>query len=152
MRVIDLISARHDIADDEIVAALVETGVGGLDAELLVRFVPCALTFALLKLMGLNNFPSTYGVFNASGVQVELPLAKEHYFTTALSVGYEVTTHGYTPQISKETFQAVIQRSAEMNALNKFFEAGHTIEELKRSSIAAPILIGLTAERIAASR
>jgi hypothetical protein len=83
---------------------------------------------------------------------VELPLAEEHYFTTALGVGYDVTTRGYTEQISKATFQAVTQRSAEMNAVNKFFHAGHTRKELMGSSITSPIHVGVTAEQIAASR
>jgi hypothetical protein len=150
--VIDLIAARHDITDHEIIVALVESGVGELDAEVLVRFVPCAFAFALLKLMGLNSFPSTFRVYNAAGELVELPLALEHCFTAALSVGYEVITQGYTPRISKETFQAVTQRSAEMDAVNKYFEAGNTLEELKGARIAAPILIGPTAEQLGARR
>lgn len=62
MRVIDLIAARPDITDEDAVAALTAEGVGEVDAELLIRFVPCGLSFALLKLLGLTKFPSTYQV------------------------------------------------------------------------------------------
>ena len=78
-------------------------GIGDVDAELLIRFVPSALSFALLKLMGLSKFPSTFQVQNNAGQWVEMPLATEHYFSTALGVGYDVTTRGYTERVSKET-------------------------------------------------
>jgi hypothetical protein len=152
MRVIDLIAARPDIADEEAVAALVRDGVGEVDPELLIRFVPCALSFALLKLMGLSKFPSTYQVQNSAGQWVELPLAAEHYFSTALGVGYDVTTRGYTERISKAVFQAVTLRSAEMHAVNQYFESGGTREGLAGSALGPPTLIGITAEQITASR
>jgi hypothetical protein len=152
MRVIDLIAARPDIADKDVVAALVREGVGEVDAELLIRFVPCAMSFALLKLMGLSKFPSTFQVQDNSGQWVEMPLAAEHYFSAALSVGYDVTTRGYTERVSRETFQALILRSAEMNAVNQFFEAGGTADELAGSTLGPPTLIGITIEQIAASR
>ena len=95
MRVIDLIAAEPGIRDEEVVAASVRDGIGEIDAELLIRFVPCALSFALLKLMGVDTFPSTYQVLNTAGRWVELPLAAEHYFTAALGVGHDVTSRGY---------------------------------------------------------
>ena len=152
MRLIDLIDTRPDISDEEAVAALVRDGIGEVDAELLIRFVPCALSFALLKLMGLSKFPSTYQVRNSAGQWVELPLAAEHYFSAALGVGYDVTTRGYTERVSKAAFQAVTLRSAEMNAVNQYFESGGTREGLAGSTLGPPTFIGLTAEQIAAGR
>ncbi len=152
MRVIDLIAQHPEVADEDVVAALVASGVGDVDAELLIRFVPCGLSFALLKLLGLTKFPSTYQVKNAAGKWVELPLAAEHYFSTALGVGYDVTTQGYTERVSKAVFMAVTLRSAEMNAVNKYFESGGTHEGLAESTLGPPTFIGLTAEQIAASR
>ena len=119
MRFIDLIAARPDISDEEAVAVLVRDGIGEVDAALLIRFVPCALSFALLKLMGLSKFPSTYQVQNSTGQWVELPLAAEHYFSAALGVGHDVTTRGYSERVTKVAFQAVTLRSAEMNAVNQ---------------------------------
>ena len=152
MQLIDLVAARPDIDDEEVVAALVQSGVGEVDAELLVRFVPCALSFALLKLMGLSRFPSTFQVQDEAGRWVEMPLAAEHYFSAALRVGYDVTTRGYTDRINKETFRALTLRSAEMGAVNQFFKAGHTASELAEGSLSPPTLIGVTAEQIASSR
>jgi hypothetical protein len=152
MRVIDLFGARPELSDEEAVAALVRDGVGEVDAELLVRFVPCGLSFALLKILGLTRFPSTYQVQNAAGLWVELPLAAEHYFSAALSVGYDVTTRGYTEWVSKAVFQAVTLRSAEMNVVNQYFESGGTREGLAGSTLSPPTFIGLSAEQIAAGR
>ncbi len=152
MRVIDLIAARPDISDEEAVAALVQDGIGEVDAELLLWFVPCALSFALLKRLGLSMFPSTYRVRNSAGHWVELPLAAEHYFSAALGVGYKVITQGYTERINKAAFQAVTIRSAEMNAINQYFESGGTREGLAGCTLGPPTFGGLTAEAIAASR
>jgi hypothetical protein len=152
MQVIDLIGARPEITDQDAVAALVGDGIGQVDAELLVRFVPVALSFALLKLMGLSNFPSTYQVQNSAGQWVELKLANEHYFSAALGVGYDVTTRGYTQRVSKAVFQAAIQRSAEMNVVNQYFQSGGTPEGLTGATLGPPTFIGVTAEQIAASR
>ena len=152
MRVIDLIAARPDITDDEAVAALMRDGIGEVDAELLIRFVPCALSFALLKRMGLSKFPSTYQVQNSAGQWVELPLAAEHYFSAALGVGHDVTTRGYTERVSRAVFQAITLRSAEMHAVNQYFESGGTREGLASSTLGPPTLIGVTADQIAACR
>lgn len=152
MQVIDLFAAQPDVSDEDVVAALVRDGVSEVDAELLVRFVPCGLSFALLKLLGLSKFPSTFQVQNAAGQWVELPLAAEHYFSAALGVGHEVTTRGYTERVSKAVFRTVTLRSAEMGAVNKYFESGGTREGLADSTLSPPTFIGLTAEQIAAGR
>jgi hypothetical protein len=152
MRVIDLIATCPRIADEDAVAAMVAEGIDEVDAELLIRFVPCGLSFALLKLMGISKFPSTYQVQNAAGQWVELPLAAEHYFTTALGIGYVITTQGYTERVNKEVFQAVTQRSAELNAVNQYFYSGGTNEELADAKLGSPTFIGISAEQIVASR
>lgn len=150
MRVIDLIGPRPNITDGEVLATLIGEGIGEVDAELLIRFVPCALSFPLLKRMGLDKFPSTYQVRNCAGQWIELPLADEHYFWAALEVGYDVTTRGYTQRVSKETFRAVTSRSAEMRVVNQYFKSGGT--ELAGCTLSPPTFIGLTAEQIAAGR
>jgi hypothetical protein len=152
MRVIDLIAARPNISEEELVAALSRDGVDEVDAELLVRFVPCAFAFAFLKFMGLSKLPSAYQVRNAAEQWVELPLAAEHYFLVALGIGCEVTTCGYTEQISKRVFEAVLLRSAEMNVVNQYFKTGGTPEGLASSTLGPPTLIGITAEQIGAGR
>ncbi len=152
LRVVDLIADRPDRTADELVETLVRDGVGEVDAELLVRFVPVAFSFALLKLMGLSKFPSTFCVSDASGEWVEMPMAAEHYFSAALYLGYEVTTYGYTDRIRKQTFRAITMRSAEMDAVNRFLEAGHTLKDLAGGTMSRPFFVGVTAEQIVASR
>lgn len=152
MRVVDLIAACPEISDEELVARLMQNGVAKVDAELLVVFVPCAFSFALLKLMGLSNFPSTYQVQNNKGKWVEFPLAAEHYFTAALGVGHDIATRGYTERVNKAAFQAVSMRSAEMDAINKYFDAGGTREGLAGTTVGPSSLLSLTAEQIVASR
>lgn len=43
-------------------------------------------------------------------------------------------------------------RSAEMDAVNKYFASGGTREGLSRGTLSPPTLIGLTAEQIDAGR
>ena len=78
--------------------------------------------------------------------------AAEPYFSTALGIGYDVTTRGYTERVSKAVFQAVTLRSAAMNAVIQYFESGGTREGLASGSLGPPTFIGLTAEQIAAGR
>lgn len=150
--VVDLLAARPGLTDDEVVSALVGVGISELDSELLLGFVPTAFAFALLRLMGVKNFPSTYGVQNGAGQWVELPLAAEHYFTAALEVGDDVTVRGYTRRINKAAFTAVVMRSAEIAAVNRYFAAGGTREGLAGSTLSPLMFIRITAEQIGASR
>ncbi len=113
LRVVDIIAAEPTIDDDAVVARLVGEGVGPVDAELLVRFVPCAMSFGMLKKLGVANFPSTYLLRAESGRWVEQPLAAEHYFTAALQLGFDIVTHGYTERVGREAFQTVTLRSAD---------------------------------------
>src|SRR5579862_711542 len=150
LRVVDIIGARPSITDDEIVASLVRDGANKVDAELLVRFVPCAMSFALLKKMGVSEFPSTFCVKNDEDSKwIEFPLASEHYFMAALGVGHEIVTNGYTERINKETYSAVVGRSAEIGAVNNLLNSG---AQLAGGVLAHPCLIGISAEQIAASR
>jgi hypothetical protein len=110
MRVIDLIAGRPDITDEEAVAALMREGVGEVDVVDRVRAVRSV--FRTVEAYGDRQFPSSCQVRNCAGQWVELRLANEHYFSAALGVGQDVTTRGYTEPVSKETFQAVISRSA----------------------------------------
>ncbi len=151
LRVVDIIAAEPTIDDDAVVAALVAEGVGPVDAELLVRFVPCAMSFGLLKQLGVAKFPSTYLLRAESGRWVERPLAAEHYFTAALQLGFDIVTRGYTERVGREAFQTVTLRSAEMDAANKALEAGGE-GGLTGGTIGPPALIGITPEQVAASR
>ena len=49
LRVIEIITARPEVTDAEVVSQLVAESVGRVDAELLIRFVPSALSWPVLK-------------------------------------------------------------------------------------------------------
>jgi len=136
--------------DDEILAnALQNQGVPRVDAELLVLFVPIAFTWAILKKMGVSSFPSTYLVANCNDQTVELPISREHYFSTALHLAHHTTEYGYTDAVTRDGFEAIIARSAEMNAANKALREG---ADIAGSTVGPPYILSVTAEAIAESR
>jgi len=147
LKFVDIVAANHDLSDDQIVEALVQQEVPKLDSELLVRFVSMAFTWVLLRKMGVNSFPSSFIVFDKRDRPVELPIAREHYFASALVIADNVVNHGFSDRITRPTFEAIIARSAEMDSANKVLAAG---KELAGSKILSPALLGLSAEEIAA--
>lgn len=149
LRVVEMIAAEPDRSDDQFVTALVQEGIAKVDAELMIRFVPTAFTWALLRKMGVSTFPSTFVVFDKKDRPVELPIANEHYFTSALLIATDVMAHGFTDRVSKPAFESIITRSAEMDAANKAL-AAHG--DLSDATIGPPVLIGLAAEDLRAGR
>src|SRR5262249_46017374 len=152
LRVVAIIAARPDTADTEVVAQLVAEGVGRVDAELLVRFVPSALSQPLLKRLGVGFCFDFYVARTRAGRVVHLPLAAEHYFTAALAwaeglLGQEPAAR----PITREAFHAVAGRSPEMDCANQLLERGGP--EGVRGAVGGPLALGgVTAEEIAASR
>lgn len=151
LRVVDIVAAEPAIDDKAVVARLVSEGVGPVDAELLIRFVPSAMSFGLLKQLGVATFPSTYLLRAESGRWVERPLAAEHYFTAAIQLGFDIVTHGYTERVGREAFQAIILRSAELGAANDALKSGNE-GGLAGATLDPPTLLGITAEQVTASR
>jgi hypothetical protein len=152
LRVVDLITARPDIRDDEVVTALVGEGVGQVDARLLVLFVPCALSYPVLRRLGVTSFPSLYIVRAKSGRIVHLPLASEHYFTAALDWAERLFAQDPADRpLSVEAWNAVAGRSAQMDCVNKML-ASHGPEALRGATLSPMVMGGITAEEIAASR
>ena len=142
LRVIEIIAVQPTIDDDDIVAQLVDEGIGKVDAELLVLLVPIGLGFAFLKQMGVDQFPSFYAVASNSGKAVLFSLAQEHYFSAAFSLEWG--------QYSREILQIVAERSAEMDAAHKALANG--CESLVGARIGVPTIFAVTAEQIRASR
>jgi hypothetical protein len=152
LRVVDLITGRPDIRDDEVVTMLVGEGIGQMDARLLVLLVPCALSYPMLRGLGVSSFPSFYVVRARSGRVVHLPLAGEHYFTAALAWAEGLFAQDPADRpLSLDAWNAVAGRSAEMDCVNNML-ASHGLEALRGATISPPVLGGITAEEIAASR
>ncbi len=135
--------------DEDIVASLVAIGLHEVDAWLLTLFVPSAFAWAILKKMGVSNFPDTFVVADESGNDVSIPVAQEHYFTAALQIADEVTQIGYNDLVTKNVFAAIISRSAEMGAANQILDAGKDIAE---ASIMPLRINNITAQEILALR
>jgi len=131
LTVVNTISKSPRLGELELVSALEAEGFSHLHAEKLCIFVPSAFASALLKRMGLQSFPSHYVALNRFGAEVELPIAREHYFTAALQLGFEALERGWTPDLTKEKFTTVLLRSAEYGALNKLLDSGKSVADAR---------------------
>ena len=149
---IDIIAARPDLADDEVVAQLVAEEVGQVDAEMLVRFVPCALSLPVLKQMGIATFQRVYLVRTESGRVVHRPLEVEQYFTAALEWAQRLfALEPAARPLRLDAFWAIVRRSPLLDAAERLRERSGP--DALRGAAAGPLVLGgITAEQIAASR
>ncbi|MDW8244653.1 MAG: hypothetical protein RMJ88_15710 [Thermogemmata sp.] len=152
LHVFNIIAARPEISDEEIIGMLVEEGIEPVDAVLLVCFVPCAMSYSVVKRMGATNLPTHYMVRNQSGRTVLLPLEAEHYFTAALAWAEEILAMPRERRpVSLEAFNAVVHRSAVLNAAERFLESYGP--DALQGAVSSPLVVcGITAELIKASR
>ena len=117
------LAAVHSAADEDALAAVLRgAGFTAMDADRAVIFVPSAFARPILQRLGVEHFPTTYKVQDASGTWHELPLAEEPWFHAGIVVAAAVLTHGYAtqgctgPTPSRAEFEAVLTLSAEMGA------------------------------------
>ncbi len=152
LRVVGIIAARPEILDDEVVAQLVSEGVGQVDAKLLVLFVPRALSYPLLRRLGVTSFQNIYVVRTAAGRVVNMRFEAEHYFTAALAwaEGLFNLEEAARP-ISRDAYMAVAGRSAEIGCANQMLDR-YGPAGCRGSVIGPQVLCEITAEQIAASR
>jgi len=126
---VGILSKTPPLSELELVAALERSGFTRLQAKKLSTFVPSAFGWALLKRMGLHSFASHYVSRDGAGGEVEVPIAREHYFTAALELAFNTLERGWTSVLPKETFTNVVGRSAEYGALNKLLHAGKSLKD-----------------------
>jgi hypothetical protein len=152
LHVFDIIAARPEISDEEVIAMLVEEGIDPVDAVLLVGFVPCAMSYPVVKRMGATGLSSHYMVRKQSGRTVLLPLEAEHYFTAALAWAEEILAMPRERRpVSLEAFNAVVHRSPVLNAAERFLESFGP--DALQGALSSPLVVcGITAEQIKASR
>jgi len=154
LRVFDIIAARPDIPNEELVAQLINEGINYVDAYLLVGFVPTAMSYPVVKSMGATTLPYYYMVRKRrqSSRTVLLPLQAEHYFMAAL--GWATELLGMDPAIrpvTLEAFNAVVVRSPVLDAVTKMIESGEG--DALRGSVFGPLVVSyVTAEEIELSR
>lgn len=111
----------------EIVEQLKAEGYSEVHAEKLNAFVPSAFAWALLTRMGVSAFPDHYIALTRDGQEQRLPLAREHFFSAALQLAFQTLEQGWTDTLSRQTFETVIARSAEMSAANQALNANESL-------------------------
>lgn len=114
--------------DEQAQAALRQQGYSARDAERLVLLVPSALAWIVCERLGATGFPDHFVIHTPTGQTHTQPVVAEHYFTAALTLAHEVFTHGWRPDVSQDTYQAVAARSAEMDAANRILEQGGSLQ------------------------
>jgi hypothetical protein len=154
LRVFDIIAARPDVSNEELVAQLMNEGIDRVDAHLLVAFVPTAMSYPVVKNMGATHLPDYYMVpkRRQSRRTVLLPLKAERYFLAAL--GWATELLEMVPAIrpvTLEAFNAVVVRSPVLDAATKMMESGGG--DALRGSVFSPLVVSyVTAEEIELSR
>jgi hypothetical protein len=144
--VIDAISVlATNTSDDDVVALLQKRGYSRMDAEKLSVFVPSALSWIVLKRLGVATLPNHFIAYNHEGVKVEVPVSSQHYFTAALSMAYSTFKNGWSEALPRNIYDAVTARSAEMNIVNRVFAQGGSLEG---SSLEPLELLRISAEEV----
>ncbi|MEG0132170.1 MAG: hypothetical protein RSA22_08480 [Acinetobacter sp.] len=134
---VDVFSKNASSEPEKIISIFTRDIENEIHANKLYCFVPMAFGFVLAKRMGIEKFPSEYYLLNQNNEKMLFPLSNEHYFTAALTLAYETFEHGWSEQLSKESYEAVIAHSAEINALNRALNSGVNVSgsEFKPSTV-----------------
>ncbi|VTR93240.1 Uncharacterized protein OS=Pseudomonas protegens Cab57 GN=PPC_3785 PE=4 SV=1 [Gemmata massiliana] len=150
LRVVEIVGARPESSNDEIVRQLVSEGVGAVDAELLVQLVPEALAWSVCRRLGATELLPYYSVSNARGKSVLFLLAEEHYFTAAVVWAEGVLNTPLEERPVSQAFIATVARSSINDAATRKMDQ-HGPDSL-RGCVFATALGGVTAEQIRESR
>jgi hypothetical protein len=127
-----------------LVSELVQTGFTKRDADLLVAFVPMALSRPILEQLGVSHFVERVSAKNRSGEWVESPLADQPVYTMALAMAREQRRGAGV--IDKEAYKSLAQRCSSINAMSNASNAGVDV----KGATVATALISLRAEDLRA--
>lgn len=144
--VVEIVAQRPTISEIDLVAALEHAGYSHLHSEKLCVFVPMAFAWALFVKIGVQNFPNHYVAVGKFGKEVEIPVAKEHYFTAALELAHSGLQSGWSQILTKQKFELVLARSAEYGTLNKALNAGKSLQEIKDAELLPPRVFRIAPE------
>ena len=140
---INIFKLNKNAEPERIVKILTTKFDNKIKANKLYAFIPMAFGFVTAKKIGIDKFPSEFYLLNRNKKKILFPLAQEHYFTASLKLGYEHLENGWSEQLSKEAFEAVLAHSAEVNALNKALNKGI---DVKGSEFQPSLIHGILAE------
>ncbi len=127
-------AARHFVGatekdDSEIVATLIEDGLGLAAAERVAAFLPIAFGRVVLSHLAKITFTTDYVIHETGQTR---SLSSEPIFTAALALATESYHSGI---LAKETFSAIATRSAEMAAVSKAMNDGADVNGASLRSI-----------------
>lgn len=94
----------------------VKEGFSNVEAALHADLVSMAFGWALLKKMGVRQFPSE---LDLSDTGEKVKVSDSHVFTTALGIAFDVFQNGYTDIFSQRVVEMLISQSADVDALNR---------------------------------
>ena len=120
-------------------------GYSKIEAEKLNVFVPSAFSWPVLEKLGVSTFPRVFIAASANGHHVEFPVLEQHYFTAALALASSIFHNGWTTEIPRWKYEAVADRSAEINIINSVYANGGSTED---STLRPLELLRLTAEEL----
>src|SRR4051812_8989668 len=121
-RLADIIASRSDFTEDELYAAMSETGISAPVADRAFKFTQTAWGRAFLDGLGVQ-FSGDYLCFNALGDVIESgQLVDQPYFAAAMRM---------VPRYAKSPgFQRFALMSADVNSVNSALHAGSKPENL----------------------
>ena len=142
---IEAIRNYGEKGEGEVVKALISQGIGELDAEVFVAFVPLAFgrVFLVEKLQEKIKISTSENVsifHKKSGAYLSLQLQDEPVYIEAYKIAKEMSL---TSKISTEQLQSVIFYGAEANTINNALRSGATLESLNGAKISHPVLMNL---------
>ncbi|MGE8412119.1 MAG: hypothetical protein ACN6QY_07105 [Pseudomonas sp.] len=123
-----VLEAHPEADEDRIVELLQERGHSPIVAEKLNAFVPAALSWPMLKRLGVASFVGHFIAYDDNDEEVQIPVSSQHYFTAALTLAYWTVEQGFTDELPRDTYRMIADRSAEMDAVNRILTEGGTVE------------------------
>lgn len=140
-----IIYANRNEIEDSIISVLAKEFNNNLTARILYYFLPITFGWALLKKMGVENFPSTFNLLDKHNNEVEFRVSEQNLFMGSLTLAFKTIEYGYTDKISKAVVAELIHRSAEVNAANKALNSG---AEIKGASLGPTLIHSIKAEEL----
>lgn len=136
LRVLQILAASPDAAEDGVVASLVAEGVGRVRAEKLAALVPLAFGRALIAHMADVKFSMFAVVGHPNGERISLGL--ESMFTRAVEIATIMVHDG-----PRHLFEPAAVMSAEVQAINLALRSG--VKEFKGAHLSDPVFMRLSA-------
>lgn len=138
--VFDLLG-REDKSIEEIESEVLSMVPDAMTARRLIDWIPEVVALVIVGHISDVKLPNTFSATTAEGRCVELRFDSEPIVAFAFAVASDAI-HSERKQHALR----VASHSAMMDAVNHALNAGHTLEDLRGSSLSGPAMIGIPAE------